>query len=118
MSGSSNLLGNNAIVSDSSFNNQMNNANKLTAALINALNAITAALDTVAVIPAPTYGAVGSYVMAVCTTATAPGATVAGSALTPSNAAGTVTGSALTGTWRAFCDIGGSGQVGLFARVS
>lgn len=96
-------------MSDTTISTIGNQTNKL-------LVQIVSLLSGVAIIPAPTYGAVGTYVMAKATAAVAPGATIAGSSLIPSNAAGSTSGTALTGTWTAFCDISASGQVGLFVR--
>ena len=62
-------------------------------------------------------GAIGTYAMCKSTTATAPGITVAGSALLYSDAAGTTAGTAPSGTWKAMgnCPVN---QVTLFKRIS
>ena len=108
MSGSQGV-GTSSPLSNSTYQTQTNNAIKLLALIAQKLGA--AGLGPAAA------GSVGSYAMAKCTTATAFGVNVAGSALTPSNAAGTITGSALTGTWQCMGDSGG-GDVTLFVRVS
>ena len=116
--GNSPFLENNGIVTDSSFNNQLNNSNKLTAAIVSAINALTTALNAVAVVPAPSYGAVGTYVFAKSSAAVSAGNTISGASLTPSDASGTASASSPAGTWRAMGAVSAAGQVSLFVRVS
>jgi len=99
------------MTSDNTFQNQTNTTNKILAQMLTTL-------QSVAVVPASTAGAVGSYAMAKSTATVAFGSTVSGSSLTPSNAAGSSVGSALTGTWRCMGTIGSSGDVSLFVRTA
>lgn len=102
--------------SDTSYNTQMTNQNRIQAQLLTTLQKLTTELATVAVIPAPTPGALGTYVLAKSTAVVAFGATVPATDLTPSNAAGTSTGGTLAGTWTCFGHIGTAGDVSLFVR--
>ena len=99
------------MTSDNTFQNQTNTTNKILAQML-------VALQSVAIIPAPTAGAIGSYVMAKSTATVAFGSTVSGSSLTPSNASGSSVGSALSGTWQCMGKIGSSGDVSLFVRTA
>jgi hypothetical protein len=105
------MSGNQGSVSDTSYNTRMSAQAQIGTALIKALNAV-------AIIPAPSAGAVGSYVLAKSTTTVAYGATLPGSDLTPSNAGGTSTSGTLTGTWICVGDVGAVGDVTLFVRTS
>lgn len=79
---------------------------------------IVSLLSGVAIIPAPTAGALGTYAMAKATAACAFGATLPAADLTPSNAAGTHTGGTLAGTWMCLGFINASGDVALFVRTA
>lgn len=105
-------------VTDTTFQTQMNNQNKILAQISTTMAAINTLLGTVAIIPAPTAGAVGSYAMAKASAVVGYGATVPGADLTPTNAAGGSAGAALTGTWQCMGEIGAAGDVALFVRAS
>lgn len=105
-------------VSDASYNTRMSNQAQIGTALVKAITALTAAINTVAIIPAPSAGAVGTYVMATCSAAVAFGAMVPATDLVPSNAAGTGTGGTLAGEWMCMGHITTAGNVSLFVRVS
>jgi hypothetical protein len=102
--------------SDTSFRTYMASQNQILAQVLVALQKIDTELATVAIIPAPTAGALGTYVLAKSTAVVAFGGTVPATDLTPSNAAGTSTGGTLTGTWTCLGDIGTAGDVSLFVR--
>jgi len=102
--------------SDTSFNTQMTNQNRIQGQILVALQTLGTELSSVSVIPAPTAGALGTYVMAKSTAVVAFGASVPATDLTPSNAAGTSTGGALSGTWTCMGHIGAAGDVSLFVR--
>lgn len=105
-------------VGNETFNTQLNSTNQLLGRILGAISSITTALDTVAIIPAPTYGAVGTYLLAKCSAAVAAGATTAGSTLTPSDASGTATGASPAGVWMAMGATSAANQVSLFVRAS
>lgn len=104
--------------SDTSFNTQMTAQNRIQAQLLVSLQKIATELATVAVIPAPTVGALGTYVLAKSTTVVAFGATLPATDLTPSNASGTSAVGTLSGTWTCMGHIGAAGDVSLFVRSS
>jgi hypothetical protein len=96
--------------SDTAFNTQLNQVNKLLVQLVTSVGKLAS--------PTPAAGSLGSYVLAKSSAIAAFGAILPGADLTPSNAAGTATGAALTGTWQCMGVIGAGGDVSLFARVT
>ena len=104
--------------SDTSFRTYMASQNQILAQVLVALQKIGTDLDTVAIIPAPTPGALGTYVLAKSTTAAAFGATLPAADLTPSNASGTSAVGTLSGTWTCMGHINAAGDVSLFVRSS
>jgi hypothetical protein len=104
--------------SDTSFNTQMTSQNRIQAQILVALQTLGTELAAVSVIPAPTPGALGTYVLAKSTTAVAFGATLSAADLTPSNASGTSAVGTLSGTWTCMGHIGAAGDVSLFVRSS
>jgi hypothetical protein len=102
--------------SDTSFRTYMASQNQILAQILVALQKIDTDLTTVAIIPAPTAGALGTYILAKSTAVVAFGVSVPATDLTPSNAAGTSTGGTLSGTWTCMGHVGAAGDVSLFVR--
>jgi len=103
-------------IADTTFASKMQAISQIWAQILKAVDTISTAIQTVSIIPAPTAGALGTYVLAKSSIAVGYGATVPGSDLLPSNAAGTSTSGTLTGTWTCMGNIGAAGDVSLFAR--